>query len=342
MGSVKDLEVLVPPTKDESGLGRFHFSDRYSVFDWGEMPDHIPQKGASLCILSAYFFERLEERGIRTHYRGVVEDGRPKKLAALSGPSETMEVRLVRVVRPSCAGAGYDYSVFREEKTNLLIPLEVIYRRSLPEGSSVFRRLAEGTLTPAELGLVDAPRPGQVLEKPMLDVSTKLEPGDRYLRWAEAGAMAGLSDGEVAALKEAALAIGELIAQEAQKAGLVNEDGKVEFGFDPRRRLMVVDAVGTLDECRFTFGGVPVSKEVARIYYRRTPWYGEIERAKKKGGADWKELVGQSPPPLPPRLKDLISMLYCSCANAITGREWFAGTPPLAEIVGEIKETVDN
>lgn len=340
MGSVKDLQVLVPPAENAGGLGRFHFSDRYSVFDWGEMPDHIPQKGASLCILSAYFFELLEEKGVKTHYRGLVENGQPKKLSLLAGPSSVMEVRLVRVIRPEPANGGYDYAIFRKETANLLVPLEVIYRRALPEGSSVFRRLEEGTLTPAEIGLKEPPRPGQVLERPVLDVSTKLEPGDRYLSWREAQEMAGLSDGETAGLKETALAIGELIAAEAEKAGLFNEDGKVEFAFDEHRRLMVVDAVGTLDECRFAFQGVPVSKEVARIYYRRTPWYGELEKAKKRGGPDWKKMVQGSPPPLPPRLKELISMLYCGCANLITGRTWFPGVPPLAEIIGEIKKTL--
>jgi len=39
MGSVKDLEVLKRPTKGKMGLAWFRFSDRYSIFDWGEMPD---------------------------------------------------------------------------------------------------------------------------------------------------------------------------------------------------------------------------------------------------------------------------------------------------------------
>ncbi|HLD77425.1 MAG TPA: phosphoribosylaminoimidazolesuccinocarboxamide synthase, partial [archaeon] len=38
MGSVKDLAVVRPTTETTMGIGRFHFSDRYSVFDWGEMP----------------------------------------------------------------------------------------------------------------------------------------------------------------------------------------------------------------------------------------------------------------------------------------------------------------
>ena len=60
MGSVKDLEIIKKPDKDKHGIGRFHFSDRYSVFDYGEMPDMIENKGKALCMLSAYFFEILE------------------------------------------------------------------------------------------------------------------------------------------------------------------------------------------------------------------------------------------------------------------------------------------
>ncbi|MGB8781199.1 MAG: phosphoribosylaminoimidazolesuccinocarboxamide synthase, partial [Candidatus Bathyarchaeia archaeon] len=74
MGTVKDLETIREPTQDSMGTGRFHFSDRYSVFDWGEMPDRIAGKGAALCLMGAYCFERLEEKGIRTHYRGLIAE----------------------------------------------------------------------------------------------------------------------------------------------------------------------------------------------------------------------------------------------------------------------------
>jgi phosphoribosylaminoimidazole-succinocarboxamide synthase len=56
MGSVKDLVVLKQPEGKIPGIGRFIFSDRYSVFDWGEMPDHIEYKGKSICISTAHFF----------------------------------------------------------------------------------------------------------------------------------------------------------------------------------------------------------------------------------------------------------------------------------------------
>jgi len=45
MGSVKDLVILKEPSLDEEGVGEFVFSDRYSVFDWGRMPDLLQDKG---------------------------------------------------------------------------------------------------------------------------------------------------------------------------------------------------------------------------------------------------------------------------------------------------------
>ena len=48
MGSVKDLIIVKNPTQKNMGIGKFIFSDRYSVFDWGEMPDQIEEKGKEL------------------------------------------------------------------------------------------------------------------------------------------------------------------------------------------------------------------------------------------------------------------------------------------------------
>ncbi|MDP2944765.1 MAG: phosphoribosylaminoimidazolesuccinocarboxamide synthase [Atribacterota bacterium] len=336
MGSVKDLILLEKPLKNKSGRGRFVFSDRYSVFDWGEMPDHIPNKGKSLCISAAYFFEKLESIGINTHYLGLVGDNKTKKLSNLKRPADTMEVKLVRVLKPLQKGSTYDYSIYKTENNNFLIPLEIIYRKSLPEGSSVFKRLKEGNLKLKDFNLQEAPLPGQILDKPFLDVSTKLEASDRYLGWKEAKEIACLNDHEIEEIKRLTLLINELIGQEANKIGLKYEDGKIEFAFDEDRNLVVVDVLGTLDECRFTFKGMPISKEIARLYYRKTPWFKELVEVKKKGELSWKDKVNLSPPPLPPRLKELISMAYCAFTNEITERVWFPRIPAMKEILEEI------
>jgi phosphoribosylaminoimidazole-succinocarboxamide synthase len=143
MGSVKDLQVIQKPTQDAMGIGRFLFSDRYSVFDWGEMPDHIPNKGAALCLMGAYCFERLEAKGVQTHYRGLVnEKGKAVKVDELTQPSSIMEVSLVNVYKPQTSIVNgkivHDYSLYTPSLKNCLIPLEIIYRNGLPEGSSVF------------------------------------------------------------------------------------------------------------------------------------------------------------------------------------------------------------
>ncbi len=337
MGSVKDLKILEKPSTEKMGKGRFIFSDRYSVFDWGEMPDTISGKGAATAILGAYFFERLQEMGIPTHYLGLVENGIPKRLDQLDEPSDTMEIELLRVIHPGQKDDGYDYSAYLSERTTFLIPLEIIYRNSLPPGSSVFRRLEEKSITPEDLGLDSMPAPGSRLDPPILDVSTKLEITDRYITWEEAGKISGLDRRELKTLKDLTLRVNDLITKDYAGIGLVNEDGKVETGFDNERRIMLVDVLGTLDECRFTLHGLPVSKEIARIHYRKTPWFRSVNDAKKRNRKNWKEICETTPDPLPPRLKELISRVYLSCTNEITGREWFGGVPPLNETMKEIK-----
>ncbi len=345
MGSVKDLEVVKKTTKTRMGVGRFHFSDRYSVFDWGEMPDHIDGKGAALCLMGAYCFERLEEKGIKTHYRGLVDKkGRVLRFDELKEPTNVMEFNLVNVYKPKVYVEGgklkYDYSLFTPQLKNFLIPLEIIYRNGLPEGSSVFKRLEKGLVTLEDLGLDHYPKPGERLTKPIFDVSTKLEEGDRYITWREAQQMAGLTDSELEEVKAMLLKVDETITEVASKAGLVNEDGKIELAFDPQRQLMVVDVVGTLDECRFTYKGLHVSKEIARIYYRRTEWAKEVEKAKKQGVKDWKGLVKIEPPKLDPKLKALISQMYMATTNEITRKRMF-NVPKLANIIKEYKNILN-
>lgn len=337
MGSVKDLLVLTQPTEAETGIGRFVFSDRYSVFDWGEMPDHITNKGAAICIASAYFFERLEQSGIKTHYQGIVENEVTKKLNDLEAPSNMMEIKLLRVVKPQLNGEKYDYSIYQKQKGNFLIPLEIIYRNALPQGSSVFKRLRDGSLRFEDLGLKQMPEPGQILEEPIYDVSTKLEVTDRYLTWQEAQQICNLLDNELKEMRRIIKFINELITNETEKLGLFNEDGKIELGFDERRNFLLVDAIGTLDECRFTYEGLPVSKEIARIHYRKTEWFKHVEEAKKKDRVNWKVHVKAQPPKLPEELFKTITLIYQGYANELTHRKWF-DAPPLNEILNKLKE----
>ncbi len=348
MGSVKDLEVVKKPAKDAMGVGRFHFSDRYSVFDWGAMPDHIEGKGAALCLMGAYCFERLEQKGIKTHYRGLVtKEGKLVTFEELMQPTSVMEFDLVNVLRPKVYRENgklkYDYSMFTPNLRNCLIPLEIMYRNGLPEGSSIFKRLERGLVKIEDLGLDHYPKPGERLSKPIFDVSTKLEEKDRYVSWREAQKIAGLTDEEVENVKALLSRVNEAITQISSKAGLENEDGKVELAFDVERRLVVVDVVGTLDECRFTYDGIQVSKEMVRQFYRRTSWYRNVEEAKKRAETeavrDWRKLCKSSPPKLDQTLKTIISEVYLAAANELTNHKLF-DVQSLAQVIEKYRNYV--
>jgi len=341
MGSVKDLKILKKPSKIDLGLGQFVFSDRYSIFDWGEMPDHIPNKGAALAIMGAYCFEQAEDKGIKTHYLGLLgKNNKLRRTDELEEPTETMEVKVVNVIHPSYKEGIYNYANFTSDKSNLLIPLEIIYRNSLPHGSSIFRRLEEGKETYQQFGLDHYPTPGEKLDKPILDVSTKLESTDRPIKWDEAQDIAGLKDLELKKIKSTLLTVDNLITDIANNANLVNEDGKIELGYDPNRNLILVDVLGTLDECRFTYDGENVSKEVARQFYTDSKWSKDVKYAKLQAELretkNFQKLCKSKPGLLDPDLKTIFSQMYTATANEFINKKLF-DVPPLEKVINNYK-----
>lgn len=335
MGSVKDLTIIEEPTKNELGTGFFEFSDRYSVFDWGKMPDHIPNKGSSLAIITTHFFEILRKRGIPNHYLGAVINGDTLDFSKVDKPFNTIKVKLVRVIKPQIKDNKYDYSVYKDISKNFLLPMECIYRNSVPQGSSFWERYNRG-----EIDYEHEITPNVPLEKPILDVSTKLEKTDRYITWDEAKQYADLDLDQIAEIKSLLSNVNHIITEETKKAGIINQDGKLEFAIDDKGFIMVVDALGTLDECRFLFKGIALSKEIIRKYYRKSKWYEETKKAKEKNEKDWKNLVKIKPEPLPVELKNLVSEMYQSVANLISEKKFF-DVPSLDEIVEKLSKIVD-
>jgi len=358
MGSVKDLQVLAPAYEDSPGEGSFVFSDRYSVFDWGEMPDHIDGKGAALAVMSAFNFEELERRGIRTHYRGLVtEEGRLVRFADLpegGGGCRVMRVALARVYAPvvrtflrsgNRPEVRYDYSLFtanRGRLNNFLVGLEVIFRNGLPLGSSVFAGIEKlKAASPdggeplqrllANLGLKEEPVPGQMLPRPIMSYSTKLESGDRNLNEAEAFEISGLEEENFRKLAEIGLAVNEFITERAEQTGLAHYDGKIELVYD--NGLVLADVVGTFDENRFASNNRQISKEVLRQWYKRhqSDFPAACEEA-KSGGAGWQSRCPVKPVNLPPELIRLASEMYQAGCNRYTGRRLFE-VPELEEVL---------
>ncbi len=337
MGSVKDIRIISYPEAEKSGLGFMNFSDRYSVFDWGQMPDTIPNKGAATAILGGYFFEKLEKYGINTHYHGLIEDSIPRRLSELKGVSKYMYCDIFRVINPLKDKNHYVYDTFQYLTSNFLIPLEIIYRNFLPEGSSIFKRFENEEIRPEDFGLKSIPEPNSELKTTIIDFSTKLEVTDRYISKIEAQEIADLDNSEINSLFDICQDINELISAEYKKIGIKNLDGKIETAFNRKRKITVVDVLGTLDECRFELNGVHLSKEAARIHYRKSDWYHETERAKTVDRLNWKNECKLQPEPLPAEFRTLLSFMYCEVTNQITGRNWFKIPLSLPEIVDGIK-----
>lgn len=343
MTSVKAFRVEQPPTDGSLGRGAFVFTDDYSVFDWGRMPDTIPDKGASLCTMGAFNFELLEDRGVDTHYRGVRSDGAvvgvDEALAAGSPPTE-MAIDLTRTPELPFADGDYAYDdYFGATGEHYLIPLEVVFRNRVPVGSSLRRRT-----TPDAVGLAFTEWPAEAVDlpEPVVEFSTKFEEQDRYLDRAEATRLAGSASLET--LEAVAREVNRLVTERASQAGLVNQDGKIECLYHDGE-IRVADVVGTFDENRFSSDSQQVSKEVLRQYHRRTQsgWVESVSAAKKRaardGVADWRGLCECGPESLDNGVVDTVRDLYCAGTNAYIGQRVF-DAPSLDDAVAATRALI--
>lgn len=343
MGSVKDLEVIQQPGTDQLGIGKFTFSDRYSVFDWGEMPDQIPLKGQSLAMMGGYNFAWLEEEGVRSHFISLysTEDDRgfdPDQ------PSDSMFVRLTRVLP-----IEDNYAAFKGDHPHYLLPLEIIFRNGAPKGSSLFKKFDRARGNEEEynallesLNLTEEPSPGDFFPEPVYDFTTKLESTDRPISDAEAREMAGLSEEKFSQLFSLADKANEFITRQAERAGMQHFDGKIEAMYN-QGEIQLVDVLGTFDENRFLYQGEQVSKEILRQAYKayQPEWVAETNRAKKaasgKNDSNWKANCELDPEPLPGELITLVSEIYQAGANQYIGEEIFPGVSELGELIPELK-----
>ncbi|GAB4015579.1 MAG: phosphoribosylaminoimidazolesuccinocarboxamide synthase [Bdellovibrio sp.] len=341
LGSVKDLYQ----TADEKLI--FLFSDRYSVFDWGEMPDHLVGKGVALTRIAHLFFDQfrkaefwqnlsfhpstlLEEfrlNGAKHHYYfPVLENGEEGNY---KDNIRGLKVEPVQVLRPPYNEAKneYDYSQYIKKPQNCLVPLEMIFRFGLTPGSSIFDRLDNQHYL-SELGYSKEQLTTSAhFSSPLLEFSTKLESRDRYLTYSEAKVISGCDDSEWVRMNETIELFATGIQYIFSNIGITLVDGKIEMAFyqkNSERHFMLVDSIGP-DELRLHFEGHELSKECLRTFYRKDPWFAATKEAKniadQQGRRDWKTICREIYPPgpqhLPQELKTAIEMLYRTIAREL-------------------------
>ncbi|MCR9206270.1 MAG: hypothetical protein NXH75_16940, partial [Halobacteriovoraceae bacterium] len=191
-GSVKDIFL-----GENNETLAFNFSDRYSVFDWGEMPDLLSQKGESLAYMGMLFFQYLEKpetwRSWKapSHLKNFDQEMLQKlkseglahhALGLLEKESSALGVSRVEVPKIPFENGVYNYEFYKKPVENALVPLEVIFRFGIPEGSSLVERLDDQNYRRV-LGLQHHPKTGESFSRPLIEFSTKLESTDRYIKY---------------------------------------------------------------------------------------------------------------------------------------------------------------
>jgi phosphoribosylaminoimidazole-succinocarboxamide synthase len=188
-------------------------SDRISVYDV-VLPTRIPDKGALLTQLSAWWFGRL---GVPHHLISV--DDVPPEFAG-----RAIRCKQLKMISVECIARGYLTGLGLRE-----------YR-------------ARGSVSGVSLpdGLVDGSR----LPEPIFTPTTKAAEGhDEFMTFAEVEALVGAET--AGRLRELTLEIYRRGAERALRQGIIIADTKLEFGWSTDGELTLGDEVLTSDSSRF-------------------------------------------------------------------------------------------
>lgn len=330
VGSTKNLRLVKKITAKAPGVFRFEFTDDYSVFDYGKMPDRIPNKGASAAMMSAFLFEeiskpstwkafaaqggldavknkklraelagspvlkKLMKSGFPTHYKGIVnEKGEAVPLAKLKGVSNILEVAAVRIIRPNVVVVGGKRLYNYSDTTAGLT-------NHLVPLECVFRfGMPKGSSLVSRLqnlpGYAEElglakAKEGGRLPRPVVELFSKLEPADRFLNFETAMNFAGLTGDEFITLLHATLLVALWLKVRFAAIGIELHDGKFEF-LRLAGSLALGDAV-TPDELRLTYKNLQISKEPLRQFHHKnqSDFVEAMKEAKKIAQGVDKEL----------------------------------------------------
>lgn len=307
-GSVKNLLQA-----EDSAQLWFEYTDDYSVFDWGKMPDPIAGKGEMVARLGEWFFQQLSDmetwKKLGLADRSEVARWLPIRHHFLKREENRLLVTKVEipVLRADSVGGNLVYDYGFPPQPRQLIPLEVLFRFGVPAGSSLLQRKDWYAFDIYE---------GAEFDQPLIEFSTKLESKDRVISYQEAGLILKGNTDTLAELHGSTLAVALFLQAVFAGRGLKLWDGKLEWALVDGK-LTLVDSIGP-DELRVSQGDAVFSKQFLRNFYLDSPWHKAVleggELAKKRGTDDWKSIVrselGQEPGQITGPYRDAAECLY--------------------------------
>ncbi len=266
-------------------------SDRISAFDV-VLREPVPDKGAVLTQLSAFWFSRLEAAG--PHH-------------CLTADTEEI-LKAVPRLRPHRAVLAGRAMLVREAAT---VPFECVVRGYI-SGSAWKEYRAAGTLAGERLprGL----RESEQLATPIFSPATKADVGhDENLTFARVAQ--ALGDAVAAELRDRSLALYAEAQAFAAGRGIIIADTKFEFGRGADGRLLLIDEVLTPDSSRFwpADGYRPGASQPS---YDKQPVRDHLDALRRAG--TWN---GEAPAPaLPEEVVRQTSERYRDIHRRLTGR----------------------
>jgi phosphoribosylaminoimidazole-succinocarboxamide synthase len=267
-------------------------SDRVSAFDV-VMHEPVPQKGAVLTQLSAFWFERLASV-MSSHF--------------LTADADEIVARVPVLAEHRSALAGRAMLVRRTTP----VPFECVVRGYIT-GSAWAEYRKAGTLAgePLPAGLVESAR----LESPIFSPATKAEVGhDENVTFAWVVSALGRQLAEQ--LRRASLELYQAGRGYAAPRGILIADTKFEFGTAPDGRLLVIDEILTPDSSRFW----PADRYApgrSQPSFDKQPLRDYLAGLRQDGRWDGEP----PPPPLAHEVVQATSERYLEAYRRLTGRE---------------------
>jgi len=266
-------------------------SDRLSAFDV-VMAEPVPDKGAVLTQISAFWFARL--RAASPHH-------------CLSADAGEIVRRVPKLAPHRAVLAGRAMLCVRTEP----VLFECVVRGYL-SGSAWKEYQQAGTLAGEQLpaGLRESDR----FDPPVFSPATKAESGhDENVTFGRVEQ--SLGQGAARELKERSLSLYREAQEYAGSRGIIIADTKFEFGRDAAGRLLLIDEVLTPDSSRFW----PADRYApgrGQPSYDKQPVRDYLDDLRRKG--TWN---GEAPPPaLPSAVIGSTSARYRDIYQRLTGR----------------------